>query len=374
MNANRRELLTAAGALALSSAAPAALAQAAPASPPVTWSLTDLYPTPEAWTTEQKAVLAALPTLAGYKGKLGTDAATLKAALQLQSDLQRRSARLGVYANILADFDTSVASAQERRQLSIALSGQLSEASSYIQPEVLSVGEAKIAAFQAADPGFAKFRFELADILRKAPHTLGAEAEGVIAAAGTPLAGAQQIRTQLVNSDMPWPEVTLSTGKVRLDEAAYTAAREAPNRDDRKLVFDAFFTTFDKYKSSLATVLATQVQSDVFVAKTRRYASAMEQALSDAGNVPPGVYRTLVEETNAGLPALHRYFELRRRLLDLPDLHYYDIYPPLVKRDETFDLARIRAQTLQAVAPLGKDYVDTLARATASPWADYAPR
>ena len=258
--------------------------------------------------------------------------------------------------------------------MAIALGGEINEATAYVQPEILTVGSSRIAGFLAADPGLAKFSFELKDILRKAPHTLGTEAEGVIAAAGTPLAGAQQIRTQLVNSDMPWPEVTLSTGRVRLDQAAYTAAREAPARDDRKVVFEAFFSTFDKYKTSLAASLSTQVQSDVFTAKARHYGSAVEAALDAAGGVPVGVYRTLVEETNAGLPALHRYFEIRRKLLSLPDLHYYDIYPPLVRLDETFDLARTRALTLAAVAPLGPDYVELLARSTASPWADYQPR
>ncbi len=139
-------------------------------------------------------------------------------------------------------------------------------------------------------------------------------------------------------------------------------------------MFETFFKAFDGYKTSLASALSTQVQADIFAAKAHRHPSAMEGALSDAGAVPPGVYRTLVEETNRGLPQLHRYFEVRRRLLGLPDMHYYDIYPPLARLDKTFSLSETRLLTLASVAPLGKDYVDTLARATASPWADYLPR
>ena len=374
MDLDRRDLLTAAGALAVSALAPAAPAQTLPAAPPDTWVLTDLYPSPEAWTAAREALLKQLPVLAGYKNRLGTDAATLRAALQAISDANRQAMRLNTYAGLIADSDTSVASAQERRQLAIALGGQLAEATAYVQPEILAVGADKIAAFQKADPGLSKFAFGLKDILRKAPFTLGAEAEGVIAASSTPLAGAQQIRTQLVDSDLPWPEATLSTGKVRLDQAAYTDKREAPDRGDRKLVFETFFKAFEGYKSSLATALSTQVQSDIFFAKAHHHPSAMEGALSDAGNVPPGVYRTLVEETNRGLPQLHRYFEVRRRLLGLPDMHYYDIYPPLARLDVTFSLAETRRLTLAGVAPLGKDYVDLLAKATASPWADYLPR
>ncbi|MGZ3346929.1 MAG: oligoendopeptidase F [Caulobacteraceae bacterium] len=374
MNLDRRDLLTAAGALAFSGLAPAALGQNVPTAPPQTWVLTELFPTPEAWAAEREAVLKQLPVLAGYEGKLGTDAATLRTALRAMSDTQKRVAKLNVYASLIADSDTSVAAAQERRQLAIGLYGQYSEAVSYVQPEVLAVGAGKVAAFQKADAGLAPFAFQLKDILRKAPFTLSAEGEGVIAAAVTPLAGAQQIRTQLVNSDLPWPEVMLTTGKVRLDDAAYTSAREAPNRDDRKLVFESFFSAYGAFKSSLATALSTQVQSNIFVAKAHRHGSALEGALSDAGNVPPGVYRTLVEETNRGLPQLHRYFEVRRKLLGLPDMHYYDIYPPLVRSEIRYSLADIRRLTLEAVAPLGKDYVDGLAKATASPWADYRPR
>jgi oligoendopeptidase F len=286
MPATRRDVLASSGALALASALPAAAADTS--APPATWVLTDLYASPEAWQVERAAVQAALPGITGFKGKLGADAATLRAALQALSDAQRKVARLSTYASILADSDTAVGANQERRQQAIALGGQLAEAASYLQPEILAVGAAKAATFQKSDPALGKFGFQLGDILRRAPHTLGAEAEGVLAAASTPLAGAQQTRTQLVDSDLPWPEVTLSTGKVRLDQAAYTAAREAPNREDRKKVFEAFFGTFEAYKTSLASALSTQVQTDVFTAKARHYASALECALDGAGGVPTG--------------------------------------------------------------------------------------
>src|SRR4051794_8272182 len=123
MDLDRRDLLTAAGALAVSAAASSAVAQTSGAAPPETWILTELYPTAQAWTAEREAVLKQLPMLAGFKGKLGTDAATLRTALQAMSDAQRRVMRLNTYAGLIADSDTSVASAQERRQLAIALAG-----------------------------------------------------------------------------------------------------------------------------------------------------------------------------------------------------------------------------------------------------------
>ncbi|MGE5502305.1 MAG: oligoendopeptidase F, partial [Ignavibacteriales bacterium] len=344
------------------------------ATTPKTWNLTELYPTPEAWAAERQAVLDALPSITKYKGRLGDSAATLREALQTISDLGRRAARLDTYASLKADEDTQVAANQERRQLSIALSSQLDEATSWVDPELLSVGQAKIESFVAADPGLGKFRFGLENVLRRAPHTLNEDAERVLAQAGNPLGGVEQIRTQLVSSDIPWPEVTLSTGeKVRLDAQGYGKARQSPVRADRKLVMDTYFGTFQEYKSSLAQTLATKVNSDIFTAKARRYGSAVESALS-SNNVPVAVYQTLIAETNAGLPVLHRYFEVRRKMLGLPDMHYYDIYPPATKIDRAFTLDEARTLTLAGVAPLGKEYVDTLAKATASPWADYYPR
>lgn len=372
---SRRDLLAASAAAAAFAAAPGlAAAQPTPGKVPPRWDLGDLYPNPAAWAAERDAVLKALPTVAQYKGRLGSDAATLKAALQAVSDLERRTSRLSTYASLKADEDTQVGENQERRQLATALYAELGSATAWMDPEILKVGQAKIESFLKADPGLAKFRFGLENTLRRAPHTLGEEAEAVLAASSNPLSGAEQIRGQLVSSDIPWPEITLADGrKIRLDSSGYTAARQAPDRNDRKRTFDAFFGEFQNFKTSLAAALTTQVQGAVFRAKARKYPSALQAALS-GDNVPEGVYRTLVAETNRGLPALHRYFRLRQKLLGLPDMHYYDIYPAATKNERKFGIDETRTLVLAAVRPLGQPYVDLLAKSTASPWADYYPR
>jgi len=377
MDLSRRELIvtgTAAGAASALpwTAAAAAAAQTPPSGP--LWDLTDLYPSDAAWTSEKDAAGKAIDALVRFKGALGDGAEALRTALQAISDQKRRLERLAVYAGLKADADTASAPDQERRQLAQDLATRLDEAVSWVDPELLAVGAAKIMAFEASDPGLGKFHFALHDVLRLAPHTLSPESEKILASAGTVLAGPEQIRTQLVNSDIPWPEVTLSTGeKVRLDAQGYTGARASPVRADRKLVFDTFWPEYGKFQSSLGASLATRVQGDIFAAKSRKFASALESALS-ANNIPTSVYKTLVAETNAGLPVLHRYFELRRRLLGLDKMYYYDIYPPAVKSSQSFDIATIRRLTLEGVAPLGRDYVATLKTATAARWADPFPR
>ena len=376
MDLTRRTLalssLAAASAAALPAAALAGDA-ASGASSGAAWDLTDLYPNDGAWDAEQAAVRKTFPQLMALKGTLGASAQALKAALDAIYDANERIDRLGVYAGLKADADTSVSASVERRQLAIALGADFGEATAWLNPEVLALGADKVTAFEAAEPGLAKFRFPLANILRQAPHTLGSEAEGVLAAAADPLSGPDQFRSQLVSADIPWPKLTLASGPITLDEQGYEAAREAPDRAERKQVFDTFWGAYATYKTSLAAALSSLVQGHIFQAKARHYDNSLASALS-GDNVPEGVYRTLVAETRAGLPALHRYFRVRQKLLGLPDLHYYDIYPPPTRIDRKFSLADDRSLTLAAVRPLGKDYVDTLAKATAGRWMDPSPR
>ncbi|WP_309088242.1 oligoendopeptidase F [Phenylobacterium sp.] len=367
---SRRDALFLAAAVA---AAPAARAQGGEPPLSMTWDLTDLYASDAAWEAERKALMAELPKIALYRGRLGESAATLRTALQLVSDLTRRGARLFVYASLKADEDLQVAANQERRQVAVGLFAEFGEATSWINPEVLALGAEKIRGFVAADPGLAKFRFGLEDTLRLAPHTLDAAGEALIAQATQTLSGPQQIRQQLVSSDLPWPEVELKRGKVRLDQQGYTAARSSPDRTERKLVFDRFFGALKTYESTLGASLSTQVQGDIFQAKARKYPSALAAALGGP-NIPEGVYRTLVAEANRGLPILHRYFDIRRRMLGLSEMAYFDIYPPLTKLDLKFDVPASRRLTVEAVRPLGPEYGKLFAEASAAKWVHVYPQ
>jgi oligoendopeptidase F len=203
---------------------------------------------------------------------------------------------------------------------------------------------------------------------------LSPEGESLLAASQTPLSGPGDIRVQLVSSDIPRPTVTLSDGtKAVLDDQGYTLYRSAPNRADRKLVFDQFWASYHAFENSLGSALASQIKGEMFVAKARHYPTALAAALSGP-NIPEGVYRSLVAEANNGLPVLHRYFELRRRMLNLDQIAYYDIYPPLVQLDRTFSLDEMRTLTLAAIKPLGADYGALFAKATANKWMDPRPR
>jgi oligoendopeptidase F len=360
--------------LATSSFAVAEAQATAAQKAPIVWKLTELYATDAAWDAESKAVAAALPGLAVYKGTLGKDAAGLAKAMRTVSDLQRRLARLETYANLKRDEDTRVAPNQERLQRIQLLVTDFGSATAFIDPEVVAIGQARIDQFIGADPNLKVFAFGLHDILRKAPHTLGDEAEGVLAASATATGAPRTIYTLLANADIPWPTVTLSDGRqVRIDSQAYTGTRDLPNRDDRKKVFEAFFGKFAEYKASIGATLDANVEGTVFNAKVRHYPNAVSYAITEH-NIPEQVYRTLVAEANKGLPALYRYFALRKKMLGLPELHYYDMYVPLVKSDRTYTVDDAEAMTLTAVAPLGPDYVTALKAGFAGGWMHAMPQ
>jgi len=372
---SRREAMISAAALGtFAIASGAAAADPAPAPAGAVWDLTDLYPNDAAWEAERAAVAARLPEVAAFRGRLGEGAGTLRQVLQLQSDLGLKVARLYTYAGLKADEDLRNAPNQERRQKANDLYTAYGEAGSWMNPELLQLGASKVDAYLASDTGLAKFRFQLLDVVRQAPHTLTPEGEAILAASQNPLTGPGDIRVQLVSSDIPRPTVTLSDGtKAQLDDQGYTLHRTAPNRADRKLVFDQFWASYHAFENSLGTALLSQTKGEMFQAKARKYGSALEAALA-APNIPEGVYRSLVAEANAGLPVLHRYFELRRRMLGLDQIAYYDIYPPLVTLDRTFSFDEMRSLTLAAIKPLGPDYSKQFADASARKWMDPRPR
>ena len=374
---SRREAL-AASALATAAVAMPAWAQdraAATGADVAQWDLTDLYASDAAWETARKELLAAIPALAKNKGKLGQGADVVAAQLVAQSDMGRKTSRLYTYASLNADADLRVSANQEKEALARDVFVAYGEATAWVTPEILSLGKPKIQQYLAANATL-RDRFDLTfrDILREADHTLSPEGEQLLAGVGAPFAGPSDIRGQLVASDIPWPTVTLSTGKkVRLDDQTYTLNRDAPVRADRKLVFDAFWGEYGKFQNSLGAAYLAHVKADVFRMRARKYPTSLADALS-GNNIPEGVYRTLVAETNKGLPELHRYFELRRKMLKLPDMAYYDIYPPLVQLDRKVTVPEMRTTVLEAMKPLGSEYVGMMSTATAGKWMDPLPR
>jgi oligoendopeptidase F len=358
----------------LSAALPAAEPPRHPADPAAVWDLTLLFKDDAAWRAAKEHIAAEIPKIKGYQGRLGESAATLREAMDFIYGLRKGFDQMAVYASLKRDVDTRDSAALDLSQEADLLGTEFSRAASFLNPELLAVGEAKLRAFLDADPGLAPYRFPILEVLRAAPHTLGAEAEGVLSASGLITDTPVSFYGILANADISWPTIKLSDGtEARLDQSGYTKWRAAPNREDRRAVFEAFWKAFRGYERTFGVSLYSQVKTDWFTASVRKYPTSLAAALA-GDDIPEAVYRTLVSETNANLGTLHRYFALRGRLLGITDLHYWDIYPPIVKLDKSFPLATGKQLVLAAVQPLGSDYVAQIAACLNGRFTDYYPK
>ncbi len=326
---------------------------------PAVWNLSPLYASDADWEAARQALLADLPRLAALKGTLGKNAKSLLAGLDALSAANLRFDRLRVYASMKQSTDNRDTANQQRSGLAAQLGGAYGSAIAWVEPEIQALGEAQVAAFLKAEPGLQKHAEHLRNSLRLAKHTLSAETEAAIAALAPVRSATGDARTLLFNADTRWPELTIDGKTQRVDDTRYGLLRQNPDRAVRKQVFDAFFGAIAQYENTYGVTLGNVVQDDTVMAQLRHYPSAVAMSLG-AEDIPEAVYRTLVAEVHKGLPTLHRYFKLRQKMLGLPDLHYYDIYPALVTQNKHYSLDDAAALTLAATQPLGADYQQLL--------------
>ncbi|MEM9281784.1 MAG: oligoendopeptidase F [Verrucomicrobiota bacterium] len=340
----------------------------------ISWDLTALYPDDEAWNTAREEVLAELEELQSRKGTLGDSAASFYETHQLLSDIYRKALRIHSYASLQADEDLRDAPNQEKDQLAQQMFSQVGQAASWIDPEILKLGREKVEAFVEEEPRLAPFAHSIDNTLRNAPHTLSDEGEQILAAASQPLRAGYNIYGLLANAEIPWPELELADGEtVTLNSQAYSTHRQSDNRDDRKKVFDAYWGKWGEYENTIGMTLNSHLQAQAFLSNARNYESVLQRELFQ-DKLPEEIYRTLVREVNEALPTLHRYFKLRARMLGLDQMHYYDIYPPLVSLDEEFSLEDAKRMTLDAMSIFGEGWVALQGEAMEKPWMHVYPQ
>jgi oligoendopeptidase F len=349
-------------------------AQQVPANSSAEWNLDDLFPTVEAWDQERQRMLREFDRMEEYKGTLGDSSDALYHALRFVSDTYRQALRVYVYSSLNGDEDLRDSAAQERNQLGEAMFARMNEATAWMDPEIIAIGEERIRQFMDDNVDLAPFRHELDNTLRRASHTLGAEAEQALSFFSQPFDAPSNIYSIISNSDIPFPTYKLPDGEeVRVDSQGYGRLRSDPDRDVRKQVFDLFWGKWKEYSNSIGMVLNSHLQTQVALAKARNYDSVLERELFE-DNLPSEVYYTLVQEVNKALPTLHRYFKLRARMLGVEQLHYYDIYPPMVALDKKFDLETSKKTTLAAMSILGEDWVSMQKEAIDDRWMHVYPQ
>jgi len=339
-----------------------------------TWNLTDLYPSDEAWRAAKDTLVAEMPKLASFKGTLASSPTRLADALDAVNRLAKDLQRVSVYAGLISDQDTRVSKYQGMQQEMLQVGAAFGEQVAFVEPEILKIDKATLDRWLSTEPRLKTYAHYLDDILRRRAHTLTDAEERLLALSSVATSSAQNTFSIFSNADFPYPTVTLSDGKpVKLDSSAFNLYRGVPNRDDRQKVMSAFFTAIGQYHGTFGSTLDGQVQANEFYAKARHYGSALESAL-DGPNIPVSVYSKLVDGINDGLPTFHRYLQLRKRMLKLQDLHYYDLYAPLVPAaDLNYTPEEAEKEVLAAVAPLGPAYAAAINRAFNERWIDLMP-
>ncbi|HET7629732.1 MAG TPA: oligoendopeptidase F [Bacillales bacterium] len=335
------------------------------------WNLEAIFETDEAWEKEFAEVKGLLPGIAKYQGKLGKSAATLYEVLQLQDEISRRLGQLYTYAHMRSDEDTANAFYQDMNDRVASFAARVSSALSFIVPEILAMEESKLDEFLNEDERLRLYAFALEQINKKRKHILPAEQEAILAQASEVTDNPSNTFGMLNNADLEFPSIKDENGEeVDVTHGRYIRFLESDDRRVRKDAFQAMYDTYGHYKNTFASTLSGAVKSHNFYASVRNYESARQAAL-DANHIPEKVYDNLISTVHKHLHLLHRYARLRKNVLQLDELHMYDLYTPLVKDVEmkySFDEAK--EMVLRGLKPMGEDYLQVIREGYKNRWID----
>ena len=339
------------------------------------WNLADIYQTIDAWQADVDMLNAEVEKLAEFKGTLDESSESLYTALKTGNDLTKILSQAWVYASNLSNENLNISENQAMMQQMRMLGTKFSETTAYFKPEVLEIPKEKIDQFFNEKPGLKNdFDMYIDNIQRLREHTLTEAEEKILASFGLITGNQSEVYGIFNNAEKPFPEITLSTDEeVELTPASYSRYRTAENREDREKVMKAMFESYGDFKEMLGVNLGGHVKKNWVYAKNRKYSSVLEAELN-SDNLPTEIYSTLIEQVNNHLPTLHRALDLKKKMLGLDELHYYDLYVPLVEKvDISFTIDEGQKVLLEALKPLGDEYVTTLQKSYDDRWIDYMP-
>lgn len=335
-----------------------------------TWDLAPLYADDAAWEKDFVAVQQSYPEISQFRGTLADSPTRLLQALEAEKRIDLRVERLYHYASLRASEDASADINLEREGRLQNLLTKLGETSAFLAPEIQAIPDEIFAEFMD-NPVLDPWHIRLRKLRRLRPHTLSEAEERLLALGHSALRGHRETFSQLTNVDMKFDPVTDENGVEQpLSQSAFSSFLVNPDPRVRQEAFHTFYREFGDHQFTLASSLASSVRADVFSARARHYPSALEKALF-ADDVPLAVYNNLITTVRANLEPLHHYYELRRKVLKLDEIHQYDTYVPMVGDLNTklsFDQAV--EMVLEALQPLGGDYVEALHQGFASRWCD----
>lgn len=339
-----------------------------------TWATEDMFASDEAWEQELKAVMELKPQLAAYQGHLGDSGESLLGYLELMEQINTRAGLLMNYCCRKQDEDT-------RNSVYQAMVGDymgalvvMNAASSFEVPEIMSIPAQKLEQFYQECPKLEKFRRYLNDTLRRREHTLSPAEEKLLAAAGEMAQAPDTIYGAFADADICFEDAVDGDGvRHPLNQGSFVPMERNTDRVLRKSAYENLYRSFGQYRNTAAALLNAQNKQADFFAKAHNYPSAFEAALDD-NNVPTSVYMNLLEAVHQNLDKMHRYIRLRKKLLGVDELHFYDIYTPIVQGvEKKISYAQAKQTVFDALAPMGDAYRKILQEGFDNRWIDVYP-
>ena len=336
-----------------------------------TWAIEDLYPSDEAWEAELSTLDADKKKLESYAGRLAESGEILCEYLRFTEELGEKISKLANYSSRMADVDTrnAVYQAMSGKFMSVVVS--LSAAQSFETPEIMAISEETLEGFYKACPALERFRRYLTNERRHKEHTLSPAEEKLLAATGEMTSAPSDIYGMFANADISFADAVDSNGQAHpLRQGNFVSYEESPDRALRKSAYENLYDSFKGFKNTAAALLNAQNKQLKFRAEARKYSSAFEASL-DRTNVPTSVYLNLIEAVHQNMDKMHRYVKLRKKLLGVDELHFYDIYTPLLADvDKKIPFAESKQTVYDALAPLGEDYRKILKEGFENRWID----
>jgi oligoendopeptidase F len=335
------------------------------------WKLEDLYDNTEAWKQDYDKLKASISKISSFKDNIGKSSDSLLECLKFNDEISKITEKVYVYANMKLHEDTSNALYQGLADQAQSLMVNLSSASSFIIPEILSIEDKTLAQFIASNNELNVYTQYLNNITRQKSHVLSPQIEEILAQAGDIADAADNIFSMFNNADIKFADIKDEQGNdVELTKGRYVSFLESNDARVRHDAFEALYSSYSSQKNTLAATFSANVKKDSFFAKVRKYSSSLEAAL-DNSNIPMDVYTNLIDTVHKNMPIMHRYVSVRKKLLGLDELHMYDLYAPMVKDvDMKFSYDMAKQKVVEGLSPMGEEYLSILKSGYENGWID----
>lgn len=335
------------------------------------WALEDIYPTDEKWAEDLQKLKSMPERIAAFKGRLGESAQTLYDFMQLSDEISVLCDSLGNYAQRRSDEDTANAKYQGFLGQLMNAYVAVNSAGSFETPEIISIEEEKLDKFYEEKPELKLYKRALDKLRRKKAHILSEAEEKILALTGEMGQSPENIYSMFSDADLRFPDAVDKDDKAhQVTHGSYIPLVQSEDRELRKSAFESMYSTFDKFKNTCAATLSAQVKAVNFYAKARKYDSSLEAAL-DGTEVPVSVYKNLIEAVHENMHYMYDYVALRKKLLGVDELHFYDLYTPVVPdADMKITFEEAKETVLKALAPMGEDYLNILREGFENRWID----